>query len=161
VLIGHTDSVAYTTTTAQFRLVDEFFEQVINEDADALRYNDEGTPAPMSKRIEQFYLGINAGNRARTFYRTHERNGNKGSRPVLDFIGDKEGTADSGTTTTLVDAGMFDASYIGGYVAIVDRTGSGQIRQISAVPDADTLTVGSPWTTPPSNTSVYVAVKPG
>ena len=30
------------------RVIDTFFEQVVNEDTDALRYNDEGTPAPLS-----------------------------------------------------------------------------------------------------------------
>ena len=160
VLIGHTDTVAYTTTTAQFRLIDTFFEQVINEDVDHLRYVDEGTPAPMVQRTETFLGGL-APTVTRVFWRTHQRGGNGGSRPVTNFVGDKGGTADSGTTTTLVDAGAFDGSYVGGYVAIVDGTGSGQIRAISAVPDADTLQVGSPWTTAPDNTSVYVAVKPG
>src|SRR5262249_38625865 len=50
VLIGQTDSVAYTTTTAQLRIIDTFFERIIGEDADALRYNDEGTPAPLLQR---------------------------------------------------------------------------------------------------------------
>lgn len=160
ILIGQTDSVAYTTTTAQLRIVDTFFEEVVNEDANALRYNDEGTPAPLLQRTEIFLGGL-APTATRIFWRSHERNGNNGTRAINDFVGDKEGIADSGTATTLVDAGMFDASFIGGHVAIVDGTGAGQIRAISAVPNTNTLTVGSAWTTPPNNTSAYVAVKPG
>jgi hypothetical protein len=165
VLIGQTDTVAYTSTTAQLRIIDNVFEKIINEDSDVLHYNDMGTPAPLKQRTETFYFLIVA-NATRTFWRTHERNGNGGSRPIDDFIGDREGTADSGTSTDLVDAAAFDASYIGGYVAIIGRTGAdqtgvGQIRSISAVPDANTLTVGSAWTVTPDNTFQYVAVKPG
>lgn len=164
VLIGQTDTVAYTSTTAQLRIIDHVFEKVVNEDSDTLHYNDMGTPAAVVKRTETFLaLGPS---QTRTFWRTHERNGNGGSRAINDFIGDKEGTADSGTATTLVDAGMFDASYIGGYVALIGRTGGtqagvGQIRNISAVPDGDTLTVGSAWTVAPDSSFQYIAVKPG
>lgn len=164
VLIGQTDTVGYTSTTAQLRIIDNVFEKIINEDSDVLHYNDMGTPAALNQRTEN-WTGISL--QARTFWRTHERNGNGGSRPIDDFIGDREGTADSGTSTDLVDAGAFDASYIGGHVAIVGRVGGtnqagvGQIRNISAVPDANTLTVGSAWTVAPDNTFVYVAVKPG
>jgi hypothetical protein len=167
VLIGHTDSVAYTTTTAQLRVADTFLEQIVNEDANALRYDDEGTPAPLLSRTEIFLGGILAPTATRVFWRSHERGGNGGSRAIGDFLGDREGTADAGnTSTTLVDAGAFDASYIGGHVAIVDGVGVGQIRMIAAVPNANTLQVGTPWATTPSHTpaddaSVYVAVKPG
>lgn len=160
ILIGQTDKVAYTTTTALLRLVDTFFEQVVAEDGDVLRYDDEGTPAAMNQRTEILRGGL-APTVSRVFFRTHERNGNGGSRPVTDFIGDREGTADSGTANTLVDANAFDAGYVGGHVAIVDGAGAGQIRAISAVPDANTLQVGSAWTTPPTNTSVYAAVRSG
>jgi hypothetical protein len=165
VLIGQTDTVAYTSTTAQLRIIDHVFERIVNEDSDVLHYNDMGTPAPVTKRTENFYL-LATLPQTRTFWRTHERNGNGGSRPIDDFIGDREGTADSGTGTTLVDAGGFDASYIGGHVAIVGRTGAnqngvGQIRNISNVPDANTLEVGSAWTVTPDSSFVYVAVKPG
>src|SRR5690606_12885943 len=54
VLIGHTPSVAWTTTTAQLPVVDVFFEELVGEDADALRYLDEGTPAALSQRTEVF-----------------------------------------------------------------------------------------------------------
>ena len=160
VLIGQTDSVAYTTTTALLRLVDTFFEQLVGEDSDGLHYNDEGSPAPLKQRTETFLGGL-APNATRVFFRTHERNGNGGSRPVIDFTGDSEGTVDSATGNTVVDAGAFDASFIGGHVAITDGLGAGQIRAVSAVPDANTLQLGSAWTTTPDATSTYVAVKAG
>jgi hypothetical protein len=160
ILIGQTDAVAYTTTTAQLPIVDTFLERILSEDADALRYDDEGAPAPLNQRTEVI-RGNLLPDVVRQFWRSHERGGNGGSRSVVDFLGDKKGTADGGSATTLVDAGMFDAAFVGGYVAITDGTGIGQIRQIAAVPDANTLTVGSAWTTAPAGGSVYVAVKPG
>jgi hypothetical protein len=160
VLIGQTDNVAYTTTTALLRLVDTFFEQLVGEDSDALHYNDEGTPAPVNQRTETFLGGL-APSATRVFFRTHERNGNGGSRPVIDFTGDSEGTVDSATSNTIVDAGAFDASFVGGHVAITQGLGAGQIRSIGAVPDANTLQTGSAWTTTPDPTSTYVAVKAG
>jgi hypothetical protein len=159
VLIGQTDTVAYTTTTAQLRVVDTFFEQIVNEDANALHYNDEGTPAPLVGRTEIFLGGL-APTVTRRFWRTHERGGNGGTRAVADFVGDKEGTADSGSATTLVDVGAFDPSFVGGHIAIVDGSGNGQIRTITALLDANTILVPT-WGTPPSTSSVYVAVKPG
>ncbi len=157
VLIGQTDSVAYTSTTAQLRVIDTFLERIIGEDADLMRYDDEGVPAPLTARVETFR---GPSPTVRRFFRTHERNGNKGTRPVVDFVGDREGTVDSATATTLVDAGAFDASYIGGHVAIGDGVGAGQIRVILGVPDASTLQVAA-WTTTPDTTSRYVAVRPG
>lgn len=158
VLIGHTDHVAFTTTTAQLRIIDTFFEEIVLENADAVRYSDEGSPAAMSKRQETLKIG-GSPNRTPTFWRTHERGGNGGTRAVLDFIGDAEGTAESGSATTLVDnQGSFDGTYVGGYVLITDGTGSGQIRAISGA-SATTLTVGSAFTTAPAAGSVYVAAK--
>ena len=159
VLIGQTDNVAYTTTTALLQLVDTFFEQIVSEDSDVLRYNDEGTTAPLNKRTETFLGGL-APTEVHTFFRSHERGGNKGSRPVDDFIGDREGDVESATATTLVDTGAFDGSFVGGHVAVIDGPGAGQIRAITAVPDADTLQVAA-WTTMPTADSVYVAVKTG
>ncbi|HXJ35130.1 MAG TPA: penicillin acylase family protein [Candidatus Eisenbacteria bacterium] len=159
ILIGQTDTVAFTTTTAQLPIVDTFLEQIVSESSDVIHYDDEGTTAPLNVRTEIFEGTI--GSTSRRFWRSHDRGGNHGSRAVIDFLGDKEGTADSGTLTTLVDAGMFDASFVSGYVAIVDGQGTGQIRQIGAVPNANTLSVASPWTTAPNNSSVYVAVRPG
>jgi hypothetical protein len=161
ILIGQTDAVAYTTTTAQLPIVDTFLEKLVNGDADQLAYVDEGAPGVLNVRTEIIRGGALAADVIRQFWRSHERSGNGGSRAIVDFLGDREGTADSGGATSLVDAGAFDASFVGGHVAIVDGVGIGQIRAVSAVPDANTLTVGSPWTTAPNNTSVYVAVKPG
>jgi penicillin amidase len=159
VLIGQTDSVAYTTTTALLRLVDTFFEQIVGEDSDGLHYSDEGSPALLKQRTETILGGL-APSVSRVFYRTHERNGNGGSRPVTDFTGDHEGTVDSAGANTLLDSGAFDASYTGGHVAIVDGPGAGQIRAITGVPDASTLHVAA-WTTVPTTASTYVAVKAG
>jgi hypothetical protein len=167
VLIGQSDTVAYTSTTAQLRVIDTFLETIINEDTDALRYSDEGTPTPLTSRVEIF-RGASAPDRRNTFWRSHERGGNGGSRPIAQFIGDANGTSESGSASTLVDnQANFDNSFVGGYVAIIDRfrvnvsAGAGQIRQISAVPNAMTLQVGSPFTTAPDNSFIYVAVKPG
>lgn len=154
VLIGHTDRVAWTTTTAQLPVLDTFFEEIVLEDVDAVRYVDEGTPAPLSKRSELFPRN----GAARVFWRSHARNGNGGSRPVLDFLGDRTGTATGGNATQLVASGAFDASLVGGHVAIIGGPGAGQIRAITAVPNADTLEVTTPFTTPPAAKSEYVVV---
>lgn len=164
VLIGHTDTVAYTSTTAQLRVVDTVFEKVINENSDVLRYDDMGAPAPLIKRTEHFDGGL-AADTTRTFWRSHERNGNGGSRPIESFIGDKSGTATGGSPTTLEHTG-FDSSFVGGHVALVGRTGLsqagvGQIRSIAAVPDSNTIVVGTAWTVVPDSSFQYVAVKPG
>jgi hypothetical protein len=160
ILIGHTDHVAWTTTTAQLRTVDTFFEVLVNEDTDILRYDDEGTTAELIPRTEVFRGPDEA---QRVFWRSHARGGNGGSRSIVSFMGDVKGTADSGGPTSLVDAGAFDASLEGGYVAIVDGTGAGQMRRIAAVPNGDTLEISSDaqWQTAPDDTSVYVAVAPG
>jgi hypothetical protein len=160
VLIGQTDRVAYTTTTAQLRVLDQFFEAIVGEDTDTVRYDDEGTPVPLVMRTETFRGGLLA-DQTRIFFRTHERGGNGGSRPVLDFVGDVEGTATGGSTSTLVGPGPFTVSFIGGHVLIAGGAGAGQIREIAAVPNATTVQVGSAWTTPPDNTSVYVASAAG
>ncbi len=160
ILIGQTDNVAYTTTTALLRIVDTFFEQIVGEDTDTLRFDDEGAPAALAQRTETF-LGGFAPSASRVFWRSHARGGNGGSRPVVDFLGDREGAADSATATSLVDAAAFDVSYVGGHIAIVDGVGAGQIRAISAVPNANTVQIGVAWTTPPVAGSTYVAVKSG
>lgn len=162
VLIGHTDTVAYTTTTAQLRIIDTFLEEVVGENTDAARYNDEGTPAPMNMRSETIILGgVPPTNVPRVFWRTHERGGNGGSRSVMDFVGDAEGTASSGTANTLVDTDVtFGAGFVGGHVLITDGAGAGQIRAITGAA-GNTLTVASPFTTPPTSTSVYVAAESG
>jgi hypothetical protein len=158
ILIGQTDHTAWTTTTAQLPVVDSFFEEIVSEDADALRYDDEGTPAPLSMRTETI-LGPQV--RQLVFWRSHERGGNGGSRPVLEFVADVQGTADGGDADSLSDAGAFSSALVGGYVALVGGTGAGQIRQVAGVPDAGTLTVSTPWTTAPDATSQYAAAANG
>jgi hypothetical protein len=161
ILIGQTDSVAYTTTTAQLRVVDTFFEELVSESADAIRYLDEGTPAPLSKRVEVI-RGGQSDDVVRSYWRSHERGGNGGSRPVTDFLGDAEGEVDGGDASALLDAeAAFDASFVGGHVALVDGTGAGQIRAIASAPSAGELGVAPAFTTPPDASSVYVAVRPG
>jgi len=158
VLIGQTDSVAYTTTTAQSRVVDTFFETLVLEDADAIRYVDEGVPAPLAMRIEIF-RGV--ADQTRTMWRSHERAGNGGTRPIIDFLGDAEGVASGGSLAELVDdEASFDAGFVGGWVALVGGTGAGQIRPIGAAAPT-TLSPTTPWTTAPDATSVYVAAKAG
>jgi len=161
VLIGQTDTVAYTSTTAQLRIIDTFFETLILEDADAIRYSDEGTPAPLVRRTEVFRGAGLVADESRDFWRSHSRGGDGGSRPVEDFLGDARGTATGGTATSLTADGPFDDAFVGGYVAIIGGTGAGQIRAITAVPDESTLTTGSAWTTPPDDTSAFVAAEAG
>lgn len=160
VLIGQTDTVAWTSTTAQLRVVDTFFEEIVNEEVDAVRYDAEGTPAPLSKRTETFHVSL-APDTTVVMWRSHETNGNGGTRPVVDFLGDETGTAESGTATTLEDTDKsFSGSLASGYVLIIDGTGAGQIRQIASVA-ATTLTVNTAWTTAPDDSSVYVAAESG
>jgi hypothetical protein len=161
VLIGHTDRVAWTTTTAQLPVVDTVLEEIVNEDTDALRYSDEGTPALLSQRTEVFASSTGAPT-SRVFWRSHARGGNGGSRPVLDFVGEAAGTATSGSTTQLVATGAgFSAGLVGGHVALVDGAGVGQIRSIVAVPNGDTLEVTIPFTTPPAAGTEFVVAAPG
>lgn len=156
ILIGHTSKVAYTTTTAQLRILDTFLERIVNENNDNVRYNDEGTSAALKKRTETF---PGTGTPTRIFWRSHSRGGDGGSRAIIDFQGDREAAVSSAGASTLVASG-FDASYGGGYVLIVDGPGAGQIRAIASA-NATTLTLGSPWTTLPTSASSFVAVKSG
>ncbi len=161
VLIGHTDDVAFTTTTAALKNHDTYLDKLILEETDALRYNDEGTPAFMSIRTE--LIKPTSGPAVPyVVFRTHARAGNLGSRTVEAFQGNRTGTADSGGATSLTDAGAFSGSYAGGYVAITRGAGAGQMRPILSS-DANTLTLdaGDAWTTAPDATSEYVAVQAG
>jgi hypothetical protein len=160
VLIGHTDQVAWTTTTALLRTVETFFEQIANENGDALRYNDEGKLTALLPRTEIF-RGINEVHK--TMWRAHETQGNGGSRPVLDFIGDTRGTATAGSATTLDATGAFDAGLADGYIAIVGGTAAGEIRHIATVVGNDRIQVDTdhPWTVAPDAGSEFVAVHPG
>ncbi len=159
VLIGQTDSVAWTTTTAQLKNEDIYLDKLVLQNTDTLRYNDEGAPAPLSYRVDQIVDTAGVATPV-VLWRTHERAGNGGSRTVATFLRDAGGEVEGGTTTTLTDVGAFSGDYSGGYVAIVDGTGIGQMRAISSN-TTDTLTVGSAWTTPPDGTSGYVAVRAG
>lgn len=161
ILIGQTDNVAYTTTTAQLKNNDFYLDKLILENTDALRYSDEGTPAQVNKRTDQ----IKAPGGSTTpivVWRTHERAGNDGSRTVEAFQGDASGAADSATATSLTDSGAFGGDFSGGSVAIVRGTGAGQMRPIlSNTSDTLTLDAGDAWTTTPDSSSEYVAVKSG
>ncbi|UCH86986.1 MAG: penicillin acylase family protein [Dehalococcoidia bacterium] len=161
VVIGHTDSVAWTSTTAQLKVNDFYLDKLILENTDSLRYNDEGTPAAMSVRTEQI-LDTGGSATPLVVWRTHERAGNGGSRTVEAFQGDAAGTVESATATSLTEAGAFSGDFSGGYVAIVGGTGAGQMRPIlSSTSDTLTLDAGNAWTTTPDNTSAYVAVRSG
>lgn len=157
VLIGQTDSVAYTTTTGALKNNDLYLDQLVHEDTDTLRYNDEGAPAALDLRFE----GIKATSGAVTnvsAWRSHERGGNGGSRTVEAFQGNVGGTADSATVSSLTDNGAFaSGSFAGGYVAITNGTGIGQMREIASSTN-NTLTLSGSWTVTPNNTSQYVAV---
>ncbi len=159
ILIGHTDDVAFTTTTAALKNNDTYLDKLVLEDTDTLRYSDEGTPAPMSMRSE---LIKGPTPRSLVVWRTHERASNGGSRTVEAFQGNAGGIADSATATSLTDAGAFSGDFSGGYVAITGGTGAGQMRPVLSS-DANTLTLdaGDAWTTTPDATSEYVAVQAG
>ena len=85
ILIGHTRDVAWTTTTAGLKNTSLVAEVVVNENTDSVRYVDEGTPTPMASRSETFEVFVGGPPRTRTFFRTHVRLGNGGSRPVADL----------------------------------------------------------------------------
>jgi hypothetical protein len=160
VLIGQSDHVAFTTTTGALKNNDLYLDQLILETTDALRYNDEGSPAPMSLRFELIKPTSGAAT-SLGVWRTHERGGNGGSRTIEGFQGNVVATADSATATTLTDSAAFaSGSFAGGYVAIIAGTGIGQMRPIASS-DANTLTLTGSWTVTPNNTSQYVAVKSG
>jgi hypothetical protein len=159
VVIGHTDSVAWTSTTAQLKNNDFYLDKLILEKTDSLHYNDEGTPAAMSQRTD---LINGFGSTSVLIWRTHERAGNGGSRTVEAFQGDVSGTPESATATSLTDTGVFTGDFSGGYVAIVGGTGAGQMRPIlSNTSDTLTLHGDDAWTTTPDTTSEYVAVRSG
>jgi len=161
VVIGHTDSVTWTSTTAQLKNNDFYLDKLILENTDSLRYNDEGTPAALRVRTEQI-LDSGGTPTPLLVWRTHERAGNGGSRTVEAFQGDTAGTPESATATSLTDTGAFSGGFSGGYVAIVGGTGAGQMRPIlSSTSDTLTLHGDDAWTTTPDTTSEYVAVRSG
>ncbi len=161
ILIGQTDNVAYTSTTAQLKNNDFYLEKLMMEETDALRYNDEGSPAQMSMRAERIMDMLGSPTTV-VVWRTHERLGNGGSRTVEAFQGDASGTADSATGTSLTDSGAFSGDFSGGYVAVTGGSGSGQMRPILSNTNSTlTLDAGSAWTTTPDATSKYVAARAG
>src|SRR5262245_28156182 len=164
ILIGETPTMAWTTTTAGLKNTSLVAEAVVNENTDAVRYDDEGTPTPMAKRSETFQV-LGAATATRTFFRTHVRLGNGGTRPVASFIGDLSGTARPGSNATaIVTAGGLSAgAFAGGHVLLQQGTGAGQIRQILNN-DATTLMIaaGNAFTVAPvANVTQFTAVRPG
>jgi acyl-homoserine lactone acylase PvdQ len=164
VLIGQTPSMAWTSTTAGLKNTNLVAEAIVNENTDAARYDDEGTPTPMAARTEDFEV-LFGGPVSRTFFRTHVRLGNGGTRPVAGFIGDVDGTAGGGSSATaVVTAGGLTASaFAGGHVLISQGPGAGQIREVLDN-DATTLQIagGNAFSVAPvAGVSEFVAVEPG
>jgi hypothetical protein len=164
VLIGHTENVAWTTTTAGLKNTSLVAEEVVNENTDSVRYDDEGTPTPMASRTETFEVLFGAP-ATRTFLRTHVRLGNGGSRPVAAFVGDEDGTAGGGSSATAVvtGGGLTPSAFAGGHVLLTQGPGTGQIREILDN-DATTLFIagGNAFSVAPvAGASEYVAVEPG
>ncbi len=164
ILIGHTPSMAWTTTTAGLKNTSLVAEEVVNENTDSVRYDDEGTPTPMAKRTETFQVLL-AAPQTRSFFRTHVRAGNGGTRPVASFIGDLSGTARPGSNATAVvtTGGLAPGAFAGGYVVLTQGPGAGQIREILNN-DATTLMIdaGNAFTTAPVATATtFTAARPG
>ena len=164
ILIGHTPNVAWTTTTAGLKNTSLVAEVIIGENTDSARYDDEGTPIPMAKRTEAFEV-LFAAPQARTFFRTHVRLGNGGSRPVAAFVGDVDGTAGpgSGANAVVTGGGLVPGSFAGGHVLLTQGPGAGQIREILDN-DATTLLIAgaNAFTVAPSASQTqFAAVEPG
>jgi hypothetical protein len=164
VLIGHTDNTAFTTTTAHLKMVDFYVEELVNGNFNTLKYNHHGVTADMAKRIEKVEQPNDPPLQVpvfRTNVVTSANGSTLGDRPVEAFAGDVAGDAEGGSGTTLVDSDTtFGGALVGGYVALVDGTGAGQIRQIT-IAAGDTLTVALAWATAPDGTTQYVAANSG
>jgi hypothetical protein len=165
VLIGSTPSMAWTSTTAGLKNTSLVAEQIVNENTDAARYDDEGTPVAMAKRTETFQV-LFAAPQTRTFFRTHVRLGNGGSRPVSSFVGDRSGTAGAGSNATNVVVGgaaLVAGEYAGGHVLLTQGPGAGQIREILGN-NATTLMIagGNAFTAAPvAGQTQFTAVRAG
>jgi hypothetical protein len=161
VLIGHTDKVAYTTTTAHLKMIDQYIEELDNGDYDLFRYDHHGAVEPMSKHIELVHRPAGVPLEIPVF-RTNEINGNGGERPVIAFSGDVAGNVTAATGTSITDSGasLTPGALVNGYLAIVNGKGAGQMRQITGNTN-DTITVGLAFATTPDTTSEYVAVESG
>ncbi len=148
VLIGATPSMAWTSTTAGLKNTSLVAEQIVGENSDAARYDDEGTPVAMAKRTETFQVLFGA-TATRSFFRTHVRVGNGGSRPVASFVGDRSGTAAAGSNAAaVVTSGLTPGQFAGGHVLLTQGPGAGQIREISGN-SATTLFIPVPFTVAP------------
>jgi len=165
VIIGHTDHVAWTSTTAQLKNSDTSWRNWSWRRLTRCTTTTKARLPPIVTFTEQA-PGPNGSTVPIVVWRTHERtaNGksNGGSRPVVAFQGDASGTGDSATETSLTEAGAFSDDFSGGFVAITDGAGAGQMRPIlSSTSDTLTLDTADAWTTTPDSTSHYVAVKSG
>jgi hypothetical protein len=131
VLIGATPTMAWTSTTAGLKNTSLVAEEIVNENTDAVRYDDEGTPTPLAVRTETFEVLFGAPV-TRTFFRSHVRLGNGGTRPVASFLGDLDGTAGGGSSATAVvtGGGLTAGALAGGHVLLTQGPGAGQIREI-------------------------------
>jgi acyl-homoserine lactone acylase PvdQ len=162
VLIGTTPTMAWTSTTAGLKNTSLVAEEIVNENTDAARYDDEGTPTPMASRTETFEVLFGAP-QTRTFFRTHVRGGNGGSRPVAAFIGDADGSARPGSNavTLVTSGGLVPGSFTGGYALLTQGPGAGQIRQILDN-DSTVVFVAVPFTTSPvADQTEFVLDPPG
>jgi acyl-homoserine lactone acylase PvdQ len=162
ILIGHTRNTAWTTTTAGLKNTSLVAEVVVSEDTDNVRYLDEGTPTPMARRTERFNILFGAPE-LRTFFRTHVRLGNGGSRPVAAFIGDADGSARPGSNAValVTSGGLVPGTFTGGYALLTQGPGAGQIRQILDN-DSVVVFVATPFTVSPvADETEFVLVQPG
>lgn len=164
VLIGSTPSMAWTSTTAGLKNTSLVTEEIVNENTDAVRYDDEGTATPMASRIETFEV-LFAAPTTRTFLRTHVRGGNGGTRPAASFVGDLDGTAGAGSSATSVvtGGGLTAGAFAGGHVLLTQGPGTGQIREILDN-DATTLLIAGAnafTVAPAAGATQFTAVEPG
>jgi hypothetical protein len=76
-------------------------------------------------------------------------------RTILE-VGLDSGNVTSATSTTITDSSKDWGTnqWVNAYIEIVDGTGKGQIRKISAN-TSNTITIDSPWTVVPDSTSKY------
>ena len=126
-----------------------------------LRYNDEGAPAPLQNAGRRPSSAALASDRhPHLLAEPRPRRHHKGSR--AQRLHRRQGG--HGGQRHRNDAGRrrrFDAGYVGGYVAILDGTGTGTIRQISAVPTRTRSPSARRGPPRPTTRSVYIAVKAG
>ncbi len=164
VLVGHTDNVAYTTTSGDAMPTDTYYiETLVGGNFDLFRYDHHGTVEAMAKRIELVAQAVGADLQIPVFRTnvTCSSNGcTGGDRPVVAFSGDVAGSVSSATSGSITDSAASFGDLSGGYVAIVDGKGAGQIRTISSS-TATTINTATAWTTQPDSTSEYVAVASG